>query len=110
MLKLDSGISFLSFFFVHFVFISHTQRNQRPRGEIGGQVDKLTFLYLLSCIKINILSKIFYTAFQKTPHTQENVPLYDEKSYILMNICIYFTVFASSGKPIDFSFDFHCFC
>lgn len=77
MLKLDSGLSFL--FFVHFLFISHTQRNQRPRGEIGGQVDKLTFLYLLSCKKIHFLSKIFYTAFQKTPHTQENVPLYDKK-------------------------------
>lgn len=109
MLKLDSGLSFL--FFVHFLFISHTQRNQRPRGEIGGQVDKLTFFYLLSCKKIHFLSKIFYTAFQKTPHTQENVPLYDKKkSYILMNICIYFTVFSFSGKPIDFSFVFHFFC
>lgn len=66
-----------------FFFFSHTQRNQRPRGEIG-QVDKLTFFICCLVKEKNILSKIFYTAFQKENTPQTGIcTFYDENEKML---------------------------
>lgn len=79
--------------------------NQRRRGEIEGQVDELTFLYVLSCKRKNIYIYIPNLLHSKKtpPLTQENVPLYknEKKLFTYENMGIYFTVLASSGKPID---------
>lgn len=73
-------------------------------------MDKLTFLYLLSCKrKISYPSSFtLHSKKENTPHTGKCTFIWWKwkKLYTYEYICIYFTVFASSGKPIDFSFAF----
>lgn len=99
-------VFFLFFVFLCIYFISHTQRNQRPRGEIRGQVDKLTFLYLLSCKRKISYPKSFTLHSKKHP-THRKMYLYMMKKAIYLWIYMYlFYRFASSGKPINLSFAF----